>query len=147
MSRNKSTKFSKKSEHSDTGRLVLGTVIGCVSTILILTLLSFSASMVALNTENPDSLTLPFAYVITAVSLLFGGIIGARKAKELGICAGIATGVICTLLAFCLHLILTAQKGSGASSLLFLVYPFVSALGGYIGTPKPKKKSKFKSKF
>ncbi len=148
MSKNKTSKFSRKSEQSDTKKLVIGTLIGCIATMSILMVLSFAASTFVLKANNPDSLVKPIAYIITGISLLTGGIVGAKSANLYPITAGLAIGIICTVIAFCIHLILSGQNTSSTTSLLFLVYPLVSLLGAFIGTKKSKKsKPKFKSKF
>lgn len=141
----KSPKFSKKSEVTDTSLLIVGTLIGCASVVVLLLLLTFVSSFIALRCDDPNSFTAPFAYVITAVSLLSGGIVGGRLARGRGLAAGVIIGIVCTALAFSLHLILSRKGSSGA--FLFLIYPLISALGGYIGTPRQKSSSKFKGKF
>lgn len=141
----KGPKFAKKADLPSAKLLLIGTVIGCTSVFMILILLTLIGSFIALRSDDPNSFTKPFAYIITAVSLLVGGIIGGRLSKDRGLAAGIITGIICTVLAYALHLLLSTDTSKGA--FLFLIYPLISALGGYIGTPKQKSSSKFKGKF
>lgn len=147
MSKKNASKFAHQNEKSESAKLLSGAITGAVAAIVFTLALTFIASVIVLGTADPDSLTSLAAYAVLAVSLFAGGI-AAVKASGGSVLASLAAGAIYTVAAFCIHLVATAKSDpSGPLSLLFIAFPFISALGGLVGRPRSQKnKPKFKSR-
>lgn len=145
MTKKNRPKFSRKAEKSERERLVVASLTGFLIACVVSAVLMLVTPLLLLMTNDPDSLTTLFSYVIVAISLFFAGVIAVRM-SDTQLSASVLAGVMYTVFAYVMHLVFTAKSQSTSLiSLLFLLYPVVSLLGGYVGRKRDKKcKRKFR---
>jgi len=142
MSKKTNPKFTRKGEKNENERFIVSSLIGFAVGLALSFALLFIGSALLLLAKDPDSLTTLFSYLTISVSLFFSGVVSSRVSCG-NMLASIFTGVMYTLFSFTLHLIFTkGGADSGVHTLLFLAFPLISLLGGYVARPKNKKKFK-----
>ncbi|MBE6605929.1 MAG: hypothetical protein E7635_02690 [Ruminococcaceae bacterium] len=142
MSKKTNPKFTRKGEKNENERFIVSSLIGFAVGLALSFALLFIGSALLLLAKDPDSLTTLFSYLTISVSLFFSGVVSSRVSCG-NMLASIFTGVMYTLFSFSLHLIFTkGGADSGVHTLLFLAFPLISLLGGYVARPKNKKKFK-----
>ncbi len=142
MSKKTNPKFTRKGEKNENERFIVSSLIGFAVGLALSFALLFIGSALLLLAKDPDSLTTLFAYLTIAISLFFSGVVSSRVSCG-NILASVFAGVMYTLFSFSFHLIFTkGGADSGVHTLLFLAFPLISLLGGYIARPKTKKKFK-----
>ncbi|MBQ4137714.1 MAG: TIGR04086 family membrane protein [Clostridia bacterium] len=140
----KKNKFVPHDGNGSKGSLLMPVLIGALSALGCALLLSLIISCLVLRSPDPDVLTQPAAYVILALSLICAGVVSSRMAgRNLLACA--LSGATFALFGLFVHI---AVNGStGILSLLFLLFPLISTLGGLISGPRDKKRgAKFKKR-
>ncbi|MBQ7822016.1 MAG: hypothetical protein IJ391_07025 [Clostridia bacterium] len=146
MGKGSASKFTPHEQESEAKKLLTGTLSGAAAALIFTLVLTFTVSAAVLAAPDPDALSALAAYAVTGISLLAGGVTAVRVSCG-SILSSLSAGGIYTLLAFCVHLVLTAKSGTGALSLLFLLFPVISMLGGYIARPREKRRGqKFKKR-
>ena len=134
----KKNRFVPKDTHENSKNPLKPALIGALSAFICALLLSLLFTLFILRAPDPDSLTLPSAYLILALSLICAGIVSSRISKcDLASCA--LSGGIFALVGLFVHI--AVNGGTGILSLLYLPFPLISMLSGMIAGPKDKKRS------
>ncbi|NLK38664.1 MAG: TIGR04086 family membrane protein [Clostridiales bacterium] len=114
----------------------------CV-TLTVAIVLLVVLSIIAYNNPDPDALVAPFAYGTLFLSALIGGIAAAKINRSAGLLSGATTGLLLLVVLFIASLFTGNSETNNSFGVTLAFYVgviLVCAIGGIIGSYKPKRR-------
>ncbi len=125
-------------------------LIGLLTAVLLFVTLLFTLSAIALRNDDPDALCKAFGYLTVALSLFGGGLAAAIASPSDKLASSALCGVILTLIAAALRIIVGAGSDCKNLNLVFFAFPLISisaAFASELAGKSMKKNKKRKTKF